>query len=257
MILCPFHDDRKPSLSIDWEKGLWYCFGCGRSGDVLSLLLSVGLPLREALLAAREQVRTPTCRSPSWPHDLRTLRRWWSSVDPFPCGAGYALYRGFPADLLASCGVDYRPMEIMFPAWVVPGDGEAVERGPVSQVRQAFEGGQYISFGSFEEGRFVIKPAKPPSAVVVVEGPFDALRVFQAVGLDGVKIVSAGGIRVPRLDVPSKTRVVLWPDCDDAGREFARRFRDAYPNCAVVDSPMEDPASCTTDQVRRLLEEVL
>jgi DNA primase len=148
-------------------------------------------------------------------------------------------------------------MEIMFPAWVVPGDGEAVERGPVSQVRQAFEGGQYISFGSFEEGRFVIKPAKPPSAVVVVEGPFDALRVFQAVGLDGVKIVSAGGIRVPRLGVSSKTRVVLWPDCDDAGREFARKFRDIYPNCVVVDSPAEDPASCTTDQVRRLLEEVL
>ena len=32
--LCPFHDDRDPSLSVNREKGLWYCFGCGRGGDV-------------------------------------------------------------------------------------------------------------------------------------------------------------------------------------------------------------------------------
>jgi len=32
--LCPFHDDHNPSLSVNREKGLWHCFGCGRSGDV-------------------------------------------------------------------------------------------------------------------------------------------------------------------------------------------------------------------------------
>lgn len=33
MGLCPFHDDRKPSLSVNRDKGLWHCFGCERSGD--------------------------------------------------------------------------------------------------------------------------------------------------------------------------------------------------------------------------------
>jgi hypothetical protein len=32
--LCPFHDDHNPSLSVNREKGLWHCFGCGRGGDV-------------------------------------------------------------------------------------------------------------------------------------------------------------------------------------------------------------------------------
>jgi len=32
--LCPFHDDRNPSLSVNREKGIWHCFGCGRGGDV-------------------------------------------------------------------------------------------------------------------------------------------------------------------------------------------------------------------------------
>ncbi len=31
--LCPFHDDRDPSLSVNREKGLWHCFGCERGGD--------------------------------------------------------------------------------------------------------------------------------------------------------------------------------------------------------------------------------
>jgi DNA primase len=34
MGLCPFHDDHNPSLSVNKEKGLWHCFGCGKSGDV-------------------------------------------------------------------------------------------------------------------------------------------------------------------------------------------------------------------------------
>ena len=32
-IVCPFHDDLDPSLSIDYEKGSWFCFGCSASGD--------------------------------------------------------------------------------------------------------------------------------------------------------------------------------------------------------------------------------
>lgn len=35
MGLCPFHDDRNPSLSIDPEKNEWHCFGCDRKGDVI------------------------------------------------------------------------------------------------------------------------------------------------------------------------------------------------------------------------------
>jgi len=33
--LCPFHDDKNPSLSINPVKNLWQCFGCGAAGDVI------------------------------------------------------------------------------------------------------------------------------------------------------------------------------------------------------------------------------
>ena len=34
MAVCPFHQEKTPSLSIDPERGLYHCFGCGKGGDV-------------------------------------------------------------------------------------------------------------------------------------------------------------------------------------------------------------------------------
>ncbi len=34
MAVCPFHNEKTPSLSIDPARGLFHCFGCQKSGDV-------------------------------------------------------------------------------------------------------------------------------------------------------------------------------------------------------------------------------
>lgn len=34
--LCPFHNDKNPSLSLDNEKGVFYCFGCKAKGDLVT-----------------------------------------------------------------------------------------------------------------------------------------------------------------------------------------------------------------------------
>lgn len=36
--ICPFHDDKNPSLSLDDKKGLFHCFGCGESGDIITFI---------------------------------------------------------------------------------------------------------------------------------------------------------------------------------------------------------------------------
>jgi DNA primase len=35
MGLCPLHCDHKPSFLVDPSKSLFYCYGCGRGGDVI------------------------------------------------------------------------------------------------------------------------------------------------------------------------------------------------------------------------------
>ena len=35
---CPFHDERTPSFSVNAHDKLFYCFGCGRGGDLISFV---------------------------------------------------------------------------------------------------------------------------------------------------------------------------------------------------------------------------
>ena len=35
---CPFHNEKTPSFSINDQKGLFYCFGCGVGGNVFTFI---------------------------------------------------------------------------------------------------------------------------------------------------------------------------------------------------------------------------
>ncbi|ASM36181.1 DNA primase [Campylobacter sputorum] len=37
--LCPFHDDKNPSMSISSDKGLFHCFSCGAGGDAIKFVM--------------------------------------------------------------------------------------------------------------------------------------------------------------------------------------------------------------------------
>jgi len=53
MGLCPLHSDHKPSFLVDPSKSLFYCYGCGRGGDVIrfvELYRQVRFPQALALL---------------------------------------------------------------------------------------------------------------------------------------------------------------------------------------------------------------
>ena len=48
--LCPFHGEKTPSFSVTPDKGLFYCFGCGKGGDLLRFVMDYeGLNFPEAL----------------------------------------------------------------------------------------------------------------------------------------------------------------------------------------------------------------
>jgi DNA primase len=47
--LCPFHQEKTPSFTVDPAKQVYYCFGCGAGGDVFDFLRGVeGLSFTEA-----------------------------------------------------------------------------------------------------------------------------------------------------------------------------------------------------------------
>ncbi|MFT4301434.1 MAG: DNA primase [Desulfovibrio sp.] len=47
---CPFHQETKPSFSVNEEQGLFYCFGCHASGDIFDFYSRInGLDFKETL----------------------------------------------------------------------------------------------------------------------------------------------------------------------------------------------------------------
>lgn len=50
MGICPFHDERSPSFSVDPVQKVFHCFGCGEGGDLFKFVqLTEGLNFREAI----------------------------------------------------------------------------------------------------------------------------------------------------------------------------------------------------------------
>jgi DNA primase len=61
--LCPFHAEKTPSFSVNPDKQIFHCFGCGAGGDVFKFIeLQEGLNFPEAVraLAGRAGISLPT-----------------------------------------------------------------------------------------------------------------------------------------------------------------------------------------------------
>ncbi|WP_317854942.1 DNA primase [Chakrabartyella piscis] len=61
--LCPFHNEKSPSFSVNSEKQFYYCFGCGAAGNVFGFLMEMenyDFPEALRVLAERANYQLPT-----------------------------------------------------------------------------------------------------------------------------------------------------------------------------------------------------
>ncbi|HVP91672.1 MAG TPA: DNA primase [Terriglobales bacterium] len=60
--LCPFHTEKTPSFTLDEDKQLYHCFGCGAGGDIFSLVMekeSLNFPEALRYLAEKCHITMP------------------------------------------------------------------------------------------------------------------------------------------------------------------------------------------------------
>ena len=60
--LCPFHSEKTPSFSVNAEKQIYHCFGCGKGGGVINFIMDIeNLGYRDAVafLARRAGMTMP------------------------------------------------------------------------------------------------------------------------------------------------------------------------------------------------------
>lgn len=66
--LCPFHAERSGSFSVNPEKQLFHCFGCGKSGNVIQFVQAVdGVTFNEALETLARRAGVATEEAPARP----------------------------------------------------------------------------------------------------------------------------------------------------------------------------------------------
>lgn len=123
--LCPFHNERTPSFTVDRDKGLYHCFGCGAGGDVIHFVRQIDrldFPEAVEVLASRFGVAIPK-RASRGPRDeqrekllaaVAAAQRFYAAelAKTGNPAAAYLEERGVPDAVAKDLGLGYAP-----PGW--------------------------------------------------------------------------------------------------------------------------------------------
>ncbi len=91
--LCPFHADSKPSFTVSPERGIFYCFGCGAGGNVISFLMQhQRLSFPEAVEELARRYHIPLNLKAVGPEGARQAKRRTGLYEL--AAAAAAFYRG-------------------------------------------------------------------------------------------------------------------------------------------------------------------
>ncbi|MDR7602786.1 MAG: DNA primase, partial [Armatimonadota bacterium] len=113
--LCPFHSEKTPSFTVDRERGLFYCFGCGAGGDIFDFFMRAeGVSFGEALRELSRRAGVPLEARPSAQGEIAGLLRALDAAARF-----------------------YRET-LLHPNWGRPGREYLAQRGVSPQVAEHF-----------------------------------------------------------------------------------------------------------------------
>jgi DNA primase len=86
--LCPFHNEKTPSFTLNEEKGFYHCFGCQANGSVIDFVMETeGLGFRETVeqLAGVAGMEIPR----DTPEERERAKKRQTLVDVMEAAAGY------------------------------------------------------------------------------------------------------------------------------------------------------------------------
>lgn len=76
LAICPFHAEKTPSFNINPAKQLFYCFGCGAGGDVITFIMKIeNLSYAEAVAFLAEQAGMELPPEDNYESELSYLRK--------------------------------------------------------------------------------------------------------------------------------------------------------------------------------------
>jgi DNA primase len=244
MGLCPLHDDHHPSFLVDPSKSLFYCYGCGRGGDVIrfaELYHQVRFPQAVALLQQwrglppmlqktaefyrmqlhrhGEAVAYLYQRGVRSPELIEHMRIGYA---PGGCLCGWLTQLGFPvealrqAGLVAGTGYDAYIHRIVFPLEANLYGRSLSAAAPAHRFLPGAKGGLYL----WEQ-------VQQCPEVILVEGLFDYAVLWQA-GFRNVTCSMGNHLNVRQhrqlSDRPRTVYLAFDADSNGSGQQAAQRL---------------------------------
>ncbi len=120
--LCPFHNEKSPSFTINDDKGFFHCFGCGAHGDAIGFVMkhermtypeAVEKLARDAGIPMPEMTREEVARAEKEKTQLTVLEaacRWFEQqLTQNHTARSYVEKRGLMADTIRNFRIGYAP----------------------------------------------------------------------------------------------------------------------------------------------------
>jgi len=244
---CPFCPARGESvdtrfrlyLNVSNDKAI--CFNCGyrcSSGAIARLSMELGEDV--GFDSAVETVETSESRRDNGPRDFQLLRKADYANDVIAQRATrYAINRGLTREQTYQANAGFATeglwgYRLIFPLFW--------KQEVVGWVGRDFSGRErrpkYVMSSDSKQHLFTYGQLKG-NTVLVGEGILNVLACQRAVETLGVVATMGSSItdsQVRRLEAIGRvaSRVVVWPDADDAGRRFAIELGYLFSECSVV-----------------------
>lgn len=261
MGLCPLHEDHKPSFLVDANKDLFYCYGCGRGGDVIRFAeLYHQVKFSEAVVLLRQwhgiepvlQEATRFYRTQLHRHSeavaylsQRGIRSWQLlelmqiGYAPGGCLRGWLTQLGFPlpalrqAGLVTVLGYDAYVRRIVFPLESNLYGRSISASAPPHRFLPGAKGGLYAW-----------KQAQSYPEVILVEGLFDYAVLWEA-GFHNVTCSLGTHLNARQFrqlcDGPRTVYLTFDADINGSGQQAAQslacRLREQSVNVRKVSLP--------------------
>lgn len=198
--LCPFHNEKTPSFSVNEEKGFFHCFGCGAHGDVIGFVMRTdGVPFPEAveMLAGTAGVEVPV----QSPDERRRERRRTGMVEVLDVAANWyqaelGTTRGKEAlDYLLSRGLNKKSIE-NFRIGFSPDGGGEIKQEIESRLSKKFKNPNVQSSTLVEIGLLAISDGSQKTY------PFFRNRIMFPITDRRGRVIAFGGRKISEVKGP-------------------------------------------------------
>ena len=265
---CPIHNgEGTEAFHANYERNVFHCFACGAGGNVLNFVAAMEkCTIRQAALWLQARFRSIAAAEPA---ESKLVRKKRAVNEPL----NFSLTVDRPHPYLAARGIDNQTAEYFGMGYVRrPGlmsnriaipihdaDGRLVAYCGRSvngeEPRYRFPAGFRKSHVLFNYHR---ARATAGRQVIVVEGFFDCMRVYQA-GFPNVAALMGAQLSPVQKDLLTSRfqQIVLMLDGDQTGRAATTRIAsDLASVCSVIEVRLPanvQPDQMTADQIHLVL----